>query len=65
MDELLYLSVFLIYTIAISILGKHDFDRTDKLKGYFLAGRNLPLFPSVASFCATWFSEASLLGYQG
>jgi SSS family transporter len=64
-DELLYLSVFLIYTIAILILGKHGFDKTDELKGYFLAGRNLPLFPSVASFCATWFSAASLLGLPG
>ncbi|WP_270180857.1 sodium:solute symporter family protein [Alkalihalobacillus sp. CinArs1] len=65
MDELLYLGVFLIYTIAILILGKHGFDKTDELRGYFLAGRNLSLFPSVASFCATWFSAASLLGLPG
>ena len=65
MDELLYLGVFLIYTIAILIFGKHGFDKTDELKGYFLAGRNLPLFPSIASFCATWFSAASLLGLPG
>ncbi|WP_163528597.1 hypothetical protein [Halobacillus ihumii] len=44
MDELLYLSVFLIYTIAILILGKHGFDRTDKLKGYFLAGMKKQIF---------------------
>ncbi len=65
MDELLYLGVFLIYTIVILIFGKHGFDKTDELKGYFLAGRNLPLFPSIASFCATWFSAASLLGLPG
>ncbi|MDQ0483775.1 sodium:solute symporter family protein [Guptibacillus hwajinpoensis] len=65
MDELLYLGVFLLYTIAILILGKHGFDKTDELKGYFLAGRNLSLFPSIASFCATWFSAASLLGLPG
>ncbi|MDP4549446.1 sodium:solute symporter family protein [Alkalihalobacillus macyae] len=65
MDELLYLGVFLLYTIVILILGKHGFDKTDELKGYFLAGRNLSLFPSIASFCATWFSAASLLGLPG
>ena len=65
MDELLYLGVFLIYTVAILILGKHGFDKTDELKGYFLAGRKLSLFPSIASFCATWFSAASLLGLPG
>ncbi|MBN8209546.1 sodium:solute symporter family protein [Bacillus sp. NTK071] len=65
MDELLYLGVFLLYTIAILILGKHGFDKTDELKGYFLADRNLSLFPGIASFCATWFSAASLLGLPG
>ncbi|ARI75638.1 sodium:solute symporter family protein [Halobacillus mangrovi] len=65
MDELLYLGVFLLYTIAILILGKHGFDKTDDLSEYFLAGRNLKTFPSIASFCATWFSAASLLGLPG
>ncbi|TGB01444.1 sodium:solute symporter family protein [Halobacillus salinus] len=65
MDELLYLGVFLLYTIAILVLGKHGFDKTDDLSEYFLAGRSLGLFSSVASFCATWFSAASILGLPG
>ncbi|MCA0970482.1 sodium:solute symporter family protein [Halobacillus litoralis] len=65
MDELLYLGVFLLYTIAILILGKHGFDKTDDLSEYFLAGRGLGLFSSVTSFCATWFSAASILGLPG
>ena len=60
---ILAFSLFIL--IAILILGKHGFDKTDELKGYFLAGRNLSLFPSIASFCATWFSAASLLGLPG
>lgn len=65
MDELLYVGFFLIYSIMILVLGKHGFDKTDHLKGYFLAGRNLSLFSSVASFGATWFSTASILGLPG
>ncbi|RBW69570.1 hypothetical protein DS031_10085 [Bacillus taeanensis] len=65
MNELLFLGFFLIYTIAILVLGKHGFDKTDELTGYFLAGRNLPLIPSIASFGATWFSAASILGLPG
>ena len=65
MDELLYLSVFLIYTIAILILGKHGFDKTDELKGYFLSRKKSSFVSKRASFCATWFSAASLLGLPG
>lgn len=65
MNELLYLGFFLIYSIMILVLGKHGFDKTDHLKGYFLAGRNLSLFSSIASFGATWFSTASILGLPG
>lgn len=65
LDPLLYLTFFLVYSIFILIFGKHGFNKTEDLKEYFLAGRNLSLFPSVASFYSTWFSSASILALPG
>ncbi len=64
-DPLLYLAFFLVYTIMILIFGKHGFDRSDHVKDFFLANRNLSLFAGVGTFNATWFSAASILGLPG
>lgn len=64
-DPLLYLGYFLLYTVVILWLGKHGFDRSDTLRDYYIANGSLGLFSSVATFGATWFSAASMLGLPG
>ncbi|WLR52134.1 sodium:solute symporter family protein [Bacillus tianshenii] len=61
-DSIVYLLYFLIYSVFILIFGKHGFDKTDTLKGYFVANRNLSVVSGFASFTATWFSAASFFG---
>ncbi len=64
-DPILYLGFFVLYTILILILGRHGFDRSESVKDYFIADRKLGSWSSIATFCATWFSAASMLGFTG
>jgi len=64
-DPLLYLGFFVIYTILILIFGRHGFDRSENIKDYFIARRSLGLWTSISTFCATWFSAISMLGFTG
>ncbi|MBO8170879.1 MAG: sodium:solute symporter family protein [Bacillaceae bacterium] len=64
-DPILYLGFFVFYTILILILGRHGFDRSESLKDYFVASRRLGTWSSIATFGATWFSAASMLGFTG
>lgn len=64
-DPLLYLGFFVLYTALILIFGRHGFDKSRSLKDYFIADQSLGTWSSVATFCATWFSAASMLGFTG
>lgn len=64
-DPLWYMGFFVLYTFFILVLGRHGFDKSDSIKDYLIANRSLGPVSSVATFGATWFSAASMLGFTG
>lgn len=63
--SIIYLLYFAIYTILLLFFGKSGFKATNNARDYFVAGNSLGLASSIFSFCATWFSAASMQGVTG
>ncbi|HBD64763.1 MAG TPA: transporter [Clostridiales bacterium] len=63
--SIIYLSYFAIYTLLLLFFGKSGFKVTNNARDYFVAGNSLGLASSIFSFCATWFSAASMQGVTG
>ena len=60
-----YLLYFTLYTLILLFIGKGGFKRTRTVRDFFLANNSLGLVISMATFTATWFSAASMLGVTG
>lgn len=59
-----YLAAFAVYTISIILMTGQSFALKENMKSFYLGRRAVPLFPSVATFCATWTSPLSLVGFS-
>ncbi len=55
----------IIYLSFLLFFGKSGFKVTNNARDYFVAGNSLGLASSIFSFCATWFSAASMQGVTG
>ncbi len=64
-SSLTYLVYFTLYTIVLLFFGKGGFKRTQNIRDFFVAVSSLGLLLSMATFTATWFSAASMLGVSG
>ena len=51
------------YALALILLAGKAFSWDEDRRLYYLGGRRLNLWSSIATFCATWMSGASVLGY--
>lgn len=60
-----YLLYFTLYTLILLFIGKGGFKRTQTVRDFFIANNKLGLGLSMATFTATWFSAASMLGVTG
>lgn len=63
--SLLFMVFFLVYTFLIIFSARSGFYDTYSIDDFFVAGRSLNSFFSTATFVATWFSAASILGLGG
>ncbi len=63
--SIIYLLYFAIYTILLLFFGKSGFKKTNNARDFFVAGNSLGVSASIFSFCATWFSAASMQGVTG
>lgn len=63
--SIIYLLYFAIYTILLLFFGKSGFKVTNNARDFFVAGNSLGLAASIFTFCATWFSAASMQGVTG
>ncbi|SHM82681.1 solute:Na+ symporter, SSS family [Caldanaerovirga acetigignens] len=61
----LSMMLFFIYTIMMIYSARSGFYDTYNMEDFFVAGRSLNAFYSTATFLATWFSAASILGLGG
>lgn len=59
------MTLFLVYTLLMIYSARIGFYETYNLEDFFVAGRSLNIFYSTATFVATWFSAASILGLGG
>ena len=57
------LIAFGVYAILLVVLAGQAFTWNENRTRFYLAGRNLGLRSSLSTFCATWMSAASLVGY--
>ena len=57
------LIAFGVYAILLVVLAGQAFTWNENRTRFYLAGRNLGLRASLSTFCATWMSAASLVGY--
>jgi len=61
---LLYqLSAFLLYALFLIFLAAQAFPWTEDRYSFYLDRRKIGLWPSLATFCATWMSAASITGF--
>lgn len=63
--SLIFMLFFLVYTFLIIFSARSGFYDTYGMDDFFVAGRSLNSFFSTATFVATWFSAASILGLGG
>ncbi len=63
--SIIYLFYFTAYTVLLLFFGKSGFKKTNNSRDFFVAGNSLGLSTSIFSFCATWFSAASMQGVTG
>lgn len=59
---LIYLLAFGGYTLALLLTGQ-TFEWNETRKLFYLGGRRTGFLMSLATFCATWISAASLVGF--
>lgn len=60
---LLYLFAFGLYTITLLLLTGRTFAWDETRKTFYLGGMKFGTLMSLATFCATWMSAASLVGF--
>ncbi len=63
--SIVYLIYFTGYTLLLLFFGKSGFKKTNNIRDFFVAGNSLGLTASIFTFCATWFSAASVQGVTG
>jgi SSS family solute:Na+ symporter len=51
------------YTLAIILLTGQTFPWRDSIRNFYIGGRNMGIFMSTMTFCATWLSAASIVGF--
>ena len=59
-----YLAAFAVYTISIILLTGQSFPQRESLRSFYVGSRGVPLWPTVGTFCATWISPLSLVGFS-
>lgn len=59
-----YLAAFAVYTISIIMLTGQSFPQRESLRSFYVGQRGVPLWPTVGTFCATWISPLSLVGFS-
>lgn len=61
---LLYsLAAFGLYTLALILLAGRSFSWRENRRLFYVGRGRIPLLSSIATFCATWMSGASLVGF--
>ena len=58
-----YLAAFGAYTISIILMTGQSLTWKETRSSFYVGGRKTGLIPSVSTFCATWMSPLSLVGY--
>lgn len=58
-----YLAAFGAYTVFIILLTGQSFAWKETKKSFYLGDMKVALFPTLATFCATWMSPLSLVGF--
>ena len=63
--SIIYILHFAIYTILLLFFGKGGFKKTNNARDFFVANNSFGVMQSVFTYCATWFSAASMQGVTG
>ena len=63
--SIIYLLHFAIYTLLFLFFGKGGFKKTNNARDFFVANNSFGVGQSVFTYCATWFSAASMQGVTG
>ncbi|MDO4562002.1 MAG: sodium:solute symporter family protein [bacterium] len=58
-----YLAAFGAYTVSIILLTGQSFAWKETKRSFYLGDAKVGLFPTLATFCATWMSPLSLVGF--
>lgn len=61
----IYLIYFCIYSVILLAIGKSSFRKGNTKEQFYLGGRELSLSSCVFTFCGTWVSAATILGFTG
>lgn len=59
-----YLAAFGAYTVSIILMTGQSFTWKETKSSFYIGGRRTGLISSVSTFCATWMSPLSLVGYS-
>ncbi len=59
-----YLVAFGAYTISIILLTGQSFALKETMRSFYLGSSRFSAFPTMATFCATWMSPLSLVGFS-
>jgi SSS family solute:Na+ symporter len=59
-----YLAAFGAYTICIILITGQSFAWKETKKSFYLGRCQVSAFPSMSTFCATWISPLSFIGYS-
>ncbi len=62
---IIYLIYFCIYSAILLAIGKNSFRKGNTKEQFYLGGRELNLSRCVLTFCGTWVSAATILGFTG
>ncbi|MFV0496911.1 MAG: sodium:solute symporter family protein [Candidatus Fimivivens sp.] len=61
----IYLIYFCIYSAILLAIGKNSFRKGNTKEQFYLGGRRLSFGRCVLTFCGTWVSAATILGFTG
>ncbi|MEG1800066.1 MAG: sodium:solute symporter family protein, partial [Synergistaceae bacterium] len=59
-----YLAAFGAYTVSIILMTGQSFTWKETKSSFYIGGRRTGLVSSISTFCATWMSPLSLVGYS-
>lgn len=62
---IVYLIYFCIYSAILLIIGKTSLKDNNTVHMFYIGGRKVSLSLCVLTFCGTWVSAASILGFTG